>query len=405
MTAVQGHVQPGFEAVWGAFERSDFGPGGGAFAAYVGGELVVDLWGGSAAPDTPWTRDTLTTAFSATKGAAAMCLLLLHDRGLIDVDAPVATYWPEYAQAGKEATLVRHVLNHTAGVLCFPDPGSVLDWQGNGWDDYDAIAERLAAAPPLWEPGTRIGYHGISVGWLSQEIVRRVTGMTLGTFFAKEIAEPLGLSIFIGTPQAEQERLATLTMDKPDTQSPELAAVQAWFNKLLSDPSLPIAQAAIAMHGSHLYENLDGFLNLPKVRSAEIPAANGSMDARSLARMYAVLANGGELDGVRLATRETVTLFGTKTFSGPSAIGELSGLDRPANEPDMRYALGFEGDFGETPQPWRFGPTVQTFGHLGAGGQIGFADPVRRVAIGFLRNHGDDWQASTALVEALYASL
>ena len=404
MQAVEGSVRPGFEKVTEAFESADLGRGGGAFAAYVDGEQVVDLWGGEAAPGVRWDRETLTTAFSATKGAAAICLLLLHDRGLIDVDAPVSTYWPEYAQAGKEGTLVRHVLNHTAGVLCFPDPGSVLDWEGNGWDDYDEIARRLAASPPAWEPGTRIGYHGISVGWLSQELVRRVTGMTLGTFFAKEIAQPLGLSIFIGTPEAEQERLATAILDVPAPATPEVAALQARLRELMNDPSLPITQSAMFMHGQSLYDDLGGFLNLPKVRAAEIPAANGSMDARSLARMYAVLAEGGELDGVRLAAKESITLFGTKTFGGPSAITELSGLDL-GDTWDMRYALGFEGDFGETPKPWRFGPNPGTFGHLGAGGQIGFADPEQRVAIGFLRNHGSDWAASTALVEALYACL
>ena len=397
-----GVVGPGLEPVAEVFGRSDFGRGGGAFAAYVDGELVVDLWGGEAAPGMPWERDTLATAFSATKGAAALCLLLLHDRGLIDVEAPVARYWPEYAQEGKEQTLVRHVLNHTAGVLCFPDPGSVLDWEGNGWDDYDEIARRIAASPPAWEPGTRIGYHAISVGWLCQELVRRVTGLTLGTFFAKEVAEPLGLSMFIGTPPAEQDRLAAVISEPAQPPAPELAAIEAQLREVLSNPDLLAAQSGVFMHGTSMPP---GFINLPKVRSAEIPAANGSMDARSLARMYAVLAQGGELDGTRLASPETVTLFGTKTFSGPSAVVADSGLSHILGPTDMRYALGFEGDFGEGPEPWRFGPSVEAFGHLGAGGQIGFADPARCVSIGFVRNHGSDWSVSTALIDALYSCL
>jgi CubicO group peptidase (beta-lactamase class C family) len=158
------------------------------------------------------------------------------------------------------------------------------------------------------------------------------------------------------------------------------------------------------MHGQTLYENM-GLLSLPKVRAAEVPAANGTMDARSLAKMYAALAAGGEFDGVRLASAETIKLFGTLSFHGPSAIAEHPLLTALLGNTDMRYALGFEGDFGIAPQPWRFGPTETTFGHLGAGGQIGFADPERRVAIGFLRNHGAEWAVSTALVDALYGCL
>ena len=397
-----GSVAAGFDRVGEAFSRIDFGRGGAAFSAYVEGRRVVDLWGGEAAPGVPWQRDTLTTAFSATKGVAAACLLVLQDRGLLDVESPVARYWPEYAQAGKEATLVRHVLNHTSGLLWFEDPGSLLDWSGRGWDDYDEIARRIAATPPAWEPGTCIGYHAISVGWLCQELVRRITGRTLGTFLDEEIARPLGLSVFIGTPAAEQQRLARTYMEPPTPDDPALVALQARFRELLSDPALPLAQAAISMEGGAIYENM-GFFNLPAVRAAEIPAANGSMDARGLARLYACLAEGGALDGVRIASPASINLFGTKSFSAPSSIARLSGL--PVEEVPMRYALGFEGDFGETPKPWRFGPTVEAFGHLGAGGQIGFADPVRRVSVGFLRSDGDEWQASTALVEALYASL
>jgi CubicO group peptidase (beta-lactamase class C family) len=399
---VQGSVAPGFERVGEAFAQIDLQRGGAAFSAYVEGWQVVDLWGGQSSPGVPWQQDTLTTAFSATKGVAAACLLVLHARGLLDVEAPVAQYWPEYAQAGKAGTLVRHLLNHTSGLLWFEDPGSLLDWSGRGWDDYDEIARRIAATPPAWEPGTNIGYHAISVGWLCQELVRRITGRTLGTFLAEEIAGPLGLSVFIGTPPAEQQRLATSYMEPPTLDDPALIELQERYRELLRNPTLPLAQAGICMHGESLYDNFE-FFNLPAVRAAEIPAANGSMDARGLAKLYAVLAEGGELDGVRLASPKSIRLFGTKTFSAPSAIARLSGL--PDEIVPMRYALGFEGDFGETPKPWRFGPTVEAFGHLGAGGQIGFAAPVRRVSVAFLRSDGDDWQASTALVEALYASL
>lgn len=405
MAVVAGSATPGFEAVQEAFARIDIGRGGAAFSAYVEGEKAVDLWAGEARPGVAWRRDTMTTAMSATKGCAALCAQILHDRGLLDVDAPVAHYWPEYAQAGKERTLVRHILNHTSGMLCFQDPGDLLDWSGNGWDDYDEIARRIAASPPAWEPGTRIGYHAISVGWLIQELVRRITGTTVGSFFAHEVAKPLGLSIFIGTPEPERVRLADQISDPPAESSPLPEPVLALVKQVLADPDSRIAQANIHMHGGTISDHI-GFFGLAKVRRLEIPAANGSVDARSLARMYAMLAQGGELGGVRIVSSESIKVFGTKTFSGPNALWPDNGLPEWLTPPEMRYALGYEGDFGEGPPPWRFGPTPESFGHLGAGGQVGFADPVRHVAIGFVRSRlGEDWSVSNALVEALYACL
>jgi CubicO group peptidase (beta-lactamase class C family) len=406
LVEIQGTVEPGFEAVREVFAEQDLGRGGGAFTAYVEGRPVADLWGGQAAPGISWGPETSATGMSATKGVAAVCLLVLHARGMLDVDAPVSQYWPEYAQGGKEGTLVRHLLNHTSGMVCFQDPGSLLDWEGNGWDDYDGIAERIAASLPAWEPGTRIAYHAISVGWLCQELVRRVAGVTLGEFLQQEIVAPLGLRMRIGTPEEEQADVAPIISDPPESHgNAELERLLARFHELMHDPSLPLAQSGVLMHGRSLFDDF-GFWNLPKVRAAQIPAANGTFDARSLAKLYAVLAEGGELDGVRLASPASVALFGTKTFSGPSALWE--GIS-PPGEPgssDLRYALGFEGDFGEAPRPWRFGPSTTSFGHLGAGGQIGFADPEQRVAVGFVRNHhAGEWTVSTALVNALYDCL
>lgn len=404
MAEVKGTIASQFAAVEEVFARSDLGRGGAAFAAYVDGEKVADLWTGYAREGMPWDSDTLATMMSSTKGCAALCVQILVDRGLIDVEAPVARYWQEYAQAGKESTLVRHLLNHTSGMLCFQDPGEVLDWSGNGWDSYDEIARRIAASPPAWEPGTRIGYHAISVGWLMQELVRRVTGMTVGAFFAREVAGPLGLSTFIGTPRSVQERLAAVMRDEPDLSNPAVAALMAVFKSELARPDSLLGQSAVYMHGGTAVDQ-PGFWELPKVREVEIPAANGSSDARSLARLYAVLAQGGELDGVRLVSPASVKLFGTKTFDGPTAIVAADAATDSGQVWHMAYALGYEGDFGVTPQPWRFGPYPEAFGHLGAGGQIGFADPVRHVSVGFLRNHHAEWAVSTALIETLYACL
>lgn len=403
-SVVSGTTVRRFAAVERAFARCDLGRGGAAFAAYVDGVKVVDLWAGEAQPGIPWRRDTLVTAMSATKGFAALCVQVLADRGLVDVDAPVIRYWPEYGQMSKERTLVRHILNHTSGMLCFHEPGHLLDWSGDGWDDYDEIARRIAASPAMWAPGTRIGYHAISVGWLIQELVRRVTGMTVGAFFASEIADPLGLAIHIGTLRAEQERLADIITDPPGSSGPKNKLMWALVKREMSKPDSLIAKAFVQMHGGTLADHFD-FFNLPVVRALEIPAANGSADARSIARLYSVLAQAEEVKGPRIVSLTSTRQFGTPCVSGLSALSPNSGIAKWFKPPQMRYALGYEGDFGAGPKPGRFGPTPESFGHLGAGGQVGFADPIRRVAVGFLRNHHNDWSVPTTLVKTLYGCL
>ena len=414
MPNVEGSVSAGFESLERVLAGSDLGRGGAAFTAYVDGEKVVDLWGGDARPGTAWAKDTLTTIMSTTKGCAALCAMVLHDRGLLDIEAPVAQYWPEYAQAGKERTTVRQVLDHTSGMLCFSDPAALLDWNGRGWDDYDEIARRIAASPPAWEPGTRIGYHAISIGWLLQELVRRIDGRTLGTFFADEIARPLDLDIFIGTPPEVQDRVAQVlsgrgssaddaTVVARASRGLRSSALRLMFDQLLARPGTPMAQAGISMHGKGL-PDLPLCVNLPQMRALEIPAANGSGDARGLARMYAVLASGGELDGTRLVSAPSVELFRTPSSSGPSALMPRW-LPAALAGPHMRYALGYEGDFAHPATSRRFGSTPESFGPLGAGGQLGFADPVRKVSVGFVRNSMADWSVSTRLVKELYACL
>ena len=401
MLTVEGSVSPAFEGLRWRFAQSDLGRGGAAFAAYVDGQQVADLWAGQAKPGTPWTKDTLATMMSATKGCAALCVQILHDRGLLDVEAPVADYWPEYAHAGKEQTTVRQVLDHTSGMLCFSDPGRLLDWAGRGWADYDEISRRIAQSPPAWVPGTRIGYHAISIGWLLQELVRRVDGRTLGAFFAEEVAGPLGLDIFIGTPSEAQERVAEVVSGSVGRL--RQSAFRLFFDHVLARPGTPMAQAGISMHGSGL-PDAPRFLNLPALRAVEIPAGNGSGDARSLARMYAMLARGGELDGTRLVSTQSVDLFRTPSSRGLSALLPRW-LPTALKGRPMSYALGYEGDFDYPAALRRFGHSPGAFGHLGAGGQIGFADPERKVSVGFVRNSLADWSVSTTLVTELYACL
>lgn len=403
MAEIAGFVRPDYRSVEEVFSRTAPAQGGASFAAYVEGELVADLWTGTA-NGSPWQRDTLSTVMSSTKGLAALCAQVLWDRGELDLDAPVTHYWPEYGQQGKSATLIRHVLTHTSGMLCFTDPGSVLDWDGNGWDDYDRIAERIAGSPPAWKPGSRIGYHAISVGWLLQEIVRRITGQTLGRFFAREVAEPLQIDVHIGTPEEAHGRLADITADESVNHGALARMLMTAYEREVARPGSRLGQAGVYMHGGTFSSHM-AFFNKAKARRAEIPAANASANARGLARVYAMLAQGGELDGRRIVSPESISLFRTPSRIGRSAIRPRSGLLRAMPSPAMRYAMGFEGDFGKVPPPGRFGPTIATFGHLGAGGQIGFADPERRVAGAFTRSHLGEWDVSTALIGALYESL
>ena len=398
---ISGSVASGFEPVRQTFAQSAIARGGASFAAYVDGEKVVDLWGGEARPGVPWDEDTLSTAMSTTKGLAALCAQILYDRGELDIDAPVTRYWPEYGQAGKSSTLVRHVLTHTSGMLCFENPGDLLDWSGNGWDEYDEIARRIAASPPAWEPGTRIGYHAFSIGWLLQELVRRITGETIGAFFAREVAQPLQLDTYIGTTEDVQTRMADFVVGADPEPRGVARMLMGTLKREQRDPRSTIAQAGVSMHGTTFSDNLP-FFNLARTRAAELAAAGATTNGRDLARVYAMLAEGGELDGRRIVSRESIDLFRTPAARGRTMVWPHRGIFRVIPAPKMRYALGYEGDFGEAKKPWSFGPTVESFGHLGAGGQIGFADPVRHVSAGFTRTHLEDWKVSTALIGALY---
>ena len=283
MTDISGHVSAGFERVADAFEENFAirGEVGAEFCAYVGGECVVNLWAGMATPDRPWAEDTLVFLFSVTKGPTALAAQILADRGLLDVNAPVAAYWPGFAAHGKDRALVRHILSHTLGLPSFPRYWDLVSGDdAAGWHRTDEIAARLAAAPLAWEPGTTLGYHSISYGWLVGELVRRIDGRTLGTFFADEVARPLGLDLWIGLPVEQHGRVARLLHD-PDPAADLLRAI--W------SPESP-AGAALFI-GPERRSSVD-LANDPGLWTAEAPAINGMGDARSVARMYAMLAGG-----------------------------------------------------------------------------------------------------------------
>ncbi len=394
--AVSGTVAPGFEGVRDAFIRNftEHGEVGAGFSLVVEGRTVVDLWGGVADVDAgaPYTDDTLQLVFSTTKGATAICANLLAQRGELDVDAPVAEYWPEFAAAGKDAIPVRWLLCHKAGLPYIDAPLTVdqlLDW--------DPAVEALAAMAPIWEPGTAHGYHAVTYGFLVGEVIRRITGRSPGTFFADEVAGPLGLEFWIGLPDDQQARVAPLTSrgvgDPRDGEGTGdlVAQIEAFLG---ADSLLAKALGAtptLALAG-------DGVFNRPEVRAAELPAANGVTNARSLARMYA--ATVGPVEGVPaevalpLVTTDQVAAASLTLTSGPDQVLFF----------DTTFGLGFM-----TSSPFAPYGGARAFGHAGAGGSVGFADPEHGIGFGYVMNRmmtnlsGDP--RSRGLVAAVHEAL
>lgn len=296
---------------------------GGSICLTVGGEAMVDLWGGYADTDraVPWRDDTLVNVFSITKTMTALCALLLVDRGVLDVDRPVADYWPEFSANGKEGVLVRHVLGHTSGVSGWERPIELADIY-----DHEAAAARLATQAPWWEPGTASGYHALNYGHLVGELIRRIDGRSLGAFFAEELAGPLGADFHIGTRPADFDRIA------PIVPAPALDFDMATLDqdsilvKTLTCPMLDMEQTSS-----------------PEWRQAEIGAANGHGNARSIARVQSLVSCGGELDGKRLLAPSTIDLIFREQADGidlgiltPLKFGIGYGLPQPATAPQVR---------------------------------------------------------------------
>ena len=284
MSEINGHVDPAFAAVRDEFEKNFVeGDLGASCAVIRGDELVVDLWGGhrDVAATLPWQRDTIVNVWSTTKMMAALSVLMLHDRGQLSVDAPVADAWPEFGANGKEGVLVRHVLSHTAGVPGYDDP---IDAE----QMYDTAfcVDRLASQAPWWEPGTASGYHSSTQGVLLGELVRRVDGRSLGEFFRQEVAEPLGADFHIGTPDSAFARIAEMRTDEIDTTVIEGTSIAARVSQ--GEPS----------HAS--------MVNTDRWRRFEQPASSGHGNARSVATVVSSLARGGRVDGHRLLSPETI---------------------------------------------------------------------------------------------------
>jgi len=348
---------------------------GAAVTVALDGRVVVDLWGGFAdtARRRPWARDTLVNVFSVSKALTTVCALRLVERGVLDLDAPIARIWPEFTAA--DVTL-RHVLSHRAGLPALRAPlpaDAMLDWA--------TMAAALARQPPWWEPGTAHGYHVNTFGFLVGEVVRRATGRTLGARLRDEIAGPLGADLWIGLPAAEHLRVAEFRWNEP---------VPALDREVLADDDL----MRWATYFNPAGFSGVGFVNTPAWRAAELPSTNGHGTARGVARFYAALAAGGTIDGVRLLDAATLAQAVTPHSVGPDRV-----LQRPS-----AFGLGFQLSQPER----RLGPNPGAFGHFGAGGALGFCDPATGLAFGYVMNDmGPRWQnpRNRALIDALYACL
>jgi CubicO group peptidase (beta-lactamase class C family) len=375
---VSGRVAAGFEPVRAVFENNfaKHGEVGAAVHVTLDGEPVVDLWGGAAdtAVTRPWKPETLVNVWSTTKGWLALAMHMLANRGLLDFDTPVAHYWPEFSKNGKDTVLVRHILTHTSGL-----PAPSIKVPDEAVYEWDTMIHALEQSELFWEPGTKCGYHAATFGWLNGEVLRRITGMTVGAFIRSEIAIPLSADVFVGLSAQEQARAAETIPFSPleNFAFQTMMALGGRAKSLaFTNPPRPAKMA-----------------NTRRWREAEIPSSNGHASARGLARLYTSLALGGQVDGVRLLSEAGAECAGREQIHMKDIVTGIR----------ERRTLGFllpSPEFGDLRPP-------TAFGHPGMGGSLGFADPQNRLAMGYVMNRmafGFD-NRSMELCRALYACL
>jgi CubicO group peptidase (beta-lactamase class C family) len=378
MADIEGTCDERFGAVRSALQRNvDSGTElGASLVIDLDGQIAADLWGGyrDEARNEPWERDTITNVWSTTKTVTSLAALMLADQGELDVDAPVARYWPEFAAAGKDGVLVRHLLSHTSGVSGLDQPAVVEDLY-----DWDKATARFAAQSPWWEPGTASGYHALNFGHLVGEVVRRISGMPLKQFVAEEIAGPLGADFQIGAAESDWDRIANVVPPPPLPFDLEALGLDSPVVKTFTGP---VADANNA--------------NTPGWRQADIGAANGHGNARSVARILSVISRGGEVDGVRLLRPETIDRIFRVQASGPDLV-----LGVP-----LRFGIGYGLPMPET-IPYIPDGRVCFWG--GWGGSVIIMDTDRRLTISYMMNLmgpgiiGSD--RSAEYVQAIYAAL
>lgn len=412
-------VEDGWGKVADAFRANfDRNPGelGAACCVYVDGRRVVDLWDGIAGGEAdgvadreanrPWDENTIVRVASTTKGATAICAHLLAQRGELDLDAPVVDYWPEFGANGKDRIPVRWLLSHQAGLPIVDGP--LTFEQACAWNP---VIRALEAQPPLWQPGTEHLYHAVTYGFLVGEVVRRISGKSLGTFFADEVAAPLGLSAWIGLPEEHEPRVARIEYAAPFSMEELIAGmtkatgldadtVTAWFDAVWGPDSVQMRAGSLGGALDNMADPETAYYTTRAWRAAEFPAANMVADASSLARMYAATVS--DVDGVRLLDPATVERA-TAVQTDKTRMHELPPqLNIPADR-SFNMSLGF---WQACPMLPMTGP--RSFGHPGSGGSIGFADPDSGVGFGYVTNlwnfRPDDPRASS-LSEAVRSCL
>lgn len=381
-TGIDGFVHSAFDRVRSTFAENFVARGevGAAVAVYVEGEAVVDLWGGVTVQDGErngrWESDTLVCMFSVNKSVTALCGHRLADQGKLDYDRPVAHYWPEFAQAGKKEITVRQLMGGMAA-LVYPD--EVPD--GTGFD-WDSMVDGLAKTAPAWPVATRGAYHGSTYGHLVGELIRRITGQMPDEYFRNEIGDPLGIDYWFSVPPAERHRISEV-LPNPESLAAQVEEgtrekiVRAW-GRILPSP------------------DIIGLTNDPRYAHEVMPSAWGKGNARAIGKLYAALSLGGTLDGY--------TVMSTETLKEATNL-QWEGVD-PVTDRNHRYAMGL---FLNTPGYLPLGPNMEAFGHPGAGGSLGFADPDRQLAFGYSTNFmvagegiGDRCEA---LIDAVFASI
>jgi len=386
MLTIDGHCEPRFTGVREEFFRgfTERGELGASVCVYLDGVRVVDCWGGHADErrTRPFDADTLVGVYSTGKGAVALCAHMLAERGKLDLDTPVARYWPEFAQAGKQDIPVRWLLSHRAGL-----PAIRRSLPAEALFDWTTMTAALAESAPWWTPGERHGYHAITYGHLVGEVIRRVDGRTVGGFLRDEVAGPLRADVWIGVPEPIDARVAEIVAPPPP------AGEATMWDAILADPESVAGRTFLNP------PRAPGLANTRAWRAAEIPAANGHASARGVARVYAALARGGELDGVRLLEPATIDGAVAEQSRGRDAV-----LGLPTRF-GSGFMLGLPGGIFEC------GPGRRSFGHPGRGGSVGFADPDARLAFAYVSNHHVTGTARhpdlrvARLVDAVYAAL
>ncbi len=352
-TNIQGTNDPRFSALRDAF-AANFADGldqGAAFAVILDGKPVVDLWGGHADEEgkRPWGRDTLVNVWSTTKGPVALAIAMLVDRGLLEYEAPVARYWPEFAAGGKQDVSLGCLMAHQAGLPGCDRPVTIEELY-----DWQPVVDCLAAMAPMWPPGEQCAYHAFTFGHLAGEVLRRVDGRSAGAFIAEEIAGPLDAAFLVGLPEAEDGRVAEIVAGPGTHDSVEQASARPYAAAAYLNPRI-VAETA----------------NQRAWRAAEVPAANGQSDALGLAHIYSALAQGGSIDGRRLLGPEAVAAATAERFRGLEA-----GFDSP-----MAFSAGFMLNMDGL-----FGPSPRAFGHSGWGGSFAFADPDAGLGVAYVMN-------------------